>query len=241
MKNKYVMIDGLAFSEESDMEKLKDYASQGWILDDIVGGFFYKLRKDEPQNIVYNLDYQTDINEEYFAIFKEAGWKLVVSVDNYMHIFSAQAGTEPIYSDCESKIDKYSSIRNQTKKGTIYSLIVGIILMILSSISLITIKPMFLIIFALLMIDIIVFVFNFMPYLAYNSRIKQIKKDGKCKNEIISNKSLWKVYAFGGILFLSLGVNDLIKKKYFAIVYIILGAYYIVSGLGCYKKYKKSL
>ncbi len=32
MKNKYVIISGLAFSEESDMEKLKNYASQGWIL-----------------------------------------------------------------------------------------------------------------------------------------------------------------------------------------------------------------
>ena len=40
MKNKYVIINGLAFSEESDMEKLKNYASQGWILEDIVGGFF---------------------------------------------------------------------------------------------------------------------------------------------------------------------------------------------------------
>ena len=87
MKRKYVMIRGLAFSEEDDMEKLKNYASQGWILEDIVWGFFYKLRKDKPQNIVYNLDYQTETNEEYFTMFKEAGWKLVVSIENYMHIF----------------------------------------------------------------------------------------------------------------------------------------------------------
>ncbi|WP_341455854.1 hypothetical protein [Clostridium peptidivorans] len=45
MKNKYVMISGFATSEESDMEKLKKYASQGWILEDIIGGFFYKLKK----------------------------------------------------------------------------------------------------------------------------------------------------------------------------------------------------
>ncbi|MPM60484.1 hypothetical protein SDC9_107335 [bioreactor metagenome] len=81
------MINGLAFSEESDMEKLKDYASQGWILEDIVGGFFYKLRKDRPQNIVYSLDYQLDADGEYFTIFKEAGWKLVLSINKQMHIF----------------------------------------------------------------------------------------------------------------------------------------------------------
>jgi len=112
MKSKYVMISGLAFSEESDMERLKKYASQGWILEDIIGGFFYKLKKDKPQDIVYNLDYQTDANEEYLTIFKEAGWKLVVSVEKQMHIFSAQAGTKPIYSDCESEIDKYTRIGN---------------------------------------------------------------------------------------------------------------------------------
>ncbi len=37
------MINGFAFSEESDMEKLKEYARQGWILEDIVGGFFYNI------------------------------------------------------------------------------------------------------------------------------------------------------------------------------------------------------
>lgn len=29
MKNKYVMIGGFAFSEESDMEKLRNYAKKG--------------------------------------------------------------------------------------------------------------------------------------------------------------------------------------------------------------------
>lgn len=40
MKSKYVMIGGFAFSEESDMEKLRNYAKKGWILERVVGGFF---------------------------------------------------------------------------------------------------------------------------------------------------------------------------------------------------------
>lgn len=242
MKSKYVMISGLAFSEEGDMEKLKNYASQGWILEDIVGGFFYKLRKDKPQNIVYNLDYQTETNEEYFTIFKEAGWKLVVSIENYMHIFSAQAGTKPIYSDCESEIDKYTSIRNRTRKGTLYSLIIAIALMGLLVVSLIVIKPIFLIILGLLIIDIFIFVFNFMPYLAYNSRIKQIKKYGECNSKAIDNKSSWKSYAIAGVLWLAMGIWDLIGKQYFsAVFFIIFGAFFIFSSSAYFKKYKKSL
>ena len=242
MKSKYVMISGLAFSEEGDMEKLKNYASQGWILEDIVGGFFYKLRKDKPQNIVYNLDYQTETNEEYFTMFKEAGWKLVVSIENYMHIFSAQAGTKPIYSDCESEIDKYTSIRNRTRKGTLYSLIIAIVLMGLLVVSAIAIKPIFLIILGLLMIDIVVFDFNFMPYLAYNSRIKQIKKYGKCNSKAINNKTSWKFNAIAGVVWLAIGIWHLIGKLYFSAVFlIVIGVYFIFSSSAYFKKYKKSL
>ncbi|RXI42121.1 DUF2812 domain-containing protein [Clostridium tetani] len=239
MKNKYVMISGLAFSEESDMEKLKNYGKEGWILEDIIGGFFYKLKKDKPQDIVYSVDYQSEADEEYFTIFKEAGWNPVVSLGNQMHIFSAQAGTKPIYSDCESEIDKYISARNQTKKGTFYSLIIAILLIGLLVASLITARPMFLIIFGLLIIDIVVFVFNFMPYLAYNSRIKQIKKYGKRKSEIMYNKNLWKIDAFTGVMFLALGISNLIEKKYFAVFFIILGVFSIISSLNHYKKKDK--
>ncbi|MPQ34225.1 DUF2812 domain-containing protein [Clostridium estertheticum] len=242
MKSKYVMISGLAFSEEGDMEKLKNYANQGWILEDIVGCFFYKLRKDKPQNIVYNLDYQAETNEEYFTIFKDAGWKLVVSIENCMHIFSSQAGTKPIYSDCESEIDKYTSIKNQTKKGTLYSLIIAIALMGLLVVSSIVIKPIFLIILGLLIIDIFIFVFNFMPYLAYNSRIKQIKKYGKCNSKVIDNKSSWKLYAIAGVLWLAIGIWHLIGKLYFsAVFFIIFGVFFIFSSSSYFKKYKKSL
>lgn len=236
------MINGFAFSEESDMKKLKEYARQGWILEDIVGGFFYKLRKDKSQDIIYNLDYQTEANEEYFTIFKEAGWNRIVSLENYMHIFSAQAGTKPIYSDCESEIDKYTSIRNLTRKGTLYSLILAIALIGLLFVSLVAIKPIFLIIVGLLIIDIFVFVFNFMPYLAYNSRIKQIKKDGKCNSKAIDNKSSWILYAISGVLWLAIGIWHLTGKLYFsAVFFIIFGAFFIFSSSAYFKKYKKSL
>lgn len=242
MKNKYVMINGLAFSEESDMAKLNKYASQGWILEDIVGGFFYKLRKDKPQNIVYNLDYQTNTNEEYFTIFKEAGWKLIVSAESCIHIFSAQAGTKPIYSDCESEIDKYTSIRNKMKKGALYSLILAIVLMGLLIVSLITIKPMSLIIFGLLIIDICVFVFNFMPYLAYNTRIKQIKQYGKCNSKTIGNKNTWKFDILAGIVWLAIGTWHLTGELYFsAAFFMIFGSLFIFLSLVHFKNYKKSL
>ncbi|MDD7795369.1 DUF2812 domain-containing protein [Clostridium sp. 'White wine YQ'] len=240
MKSKYVMIEGLAFNEEGDMKRLSEYASQGWILEGIVGGFFYKLKKDKPQNIVYSLDYQTEANEEYFNIFKEAGWNHIISVGKQMHIFSAEEGTKPIYSDRETQIDKYEDVRLRTGKASLYSSIAGILLIGLLIFSFIARLPIFLPILCLLVIDIVIFVFNFMPYVAYNSRIKQIEKDGGDKSEAINNKGLWKLYIFIGIAFLVLGILDLIDKKYLGVLSVAVGGLYIYLSLNHYKKYKKS-
>lgn len=236
MKSKYIMINGLAFSEESDMEKLKEYAKEGWILEGIAGGFFYKLKKDTPQDIVYSLDYQREADEEYFAMFKEAGWKLITSIKGQMHIFMAQAGAKPIYSDCESEIDKYIDVRNQTKKGSIYSLLVAIILISLLIVSAISIRSIFIVVLGLLIIDIWVFTFNFMPYLAFNSRIKKMKNGVKGNGKVIGNKILWKINAILGVMLLGLGILYLFDRKYFAILFMVLGIYGTVSSLSYYKE-----
>lgn len=235
MKNKYVAIGGFAFTEESDMKKLSNYAREGWILDSIVGGFFYKLRKGTPQNIIYTLDYQDNVDEEYFSIFKEAGWNLVVSIGNKMNIFSAPVGTKPIYSDMDTEMEKYKIMKEQTKRGTVYSLLIGVILVISMIVSVIAVKSIFLILLGLFIIDIIVFIFNFMPYLAYNDRVKQL---GKINN---GNKNLWKISMFAGALFIIAGVLNLIKKDYLSLIYISLGIFFIISSFKEYKEYKKYL
>lgn len=235
MKNKYVAIGGFAFTEESDMKKLSNYARKGWILDSIVGGFFYKLRKGTPQNIIYTLDYQDNVDEEYFSIFKEAGWDLVVSIGNKMNIFSAPVGTKPIYSDMDTEMEKYKIMKEQTKRGTVYSLLIGVILVISMIVSVIAVKSIFLILLGLFIIDIIVFIFNFMPYLAYNDRVKQV---GKINN---GNKKLWKISMFAGALFIIAGVLNLIKKDYLSLIYISLGIFFIISSFKEYKEYKKYL
>lgn len=149
----------------------------------------------------------------------------------------------PAFSD-ESDMEKlknYISIRNRAIKVTVYSLIIGIALMGLLVVSVYAIRPMFLFIFGLLIIDIMVLVFNFVTYLSYNSIIKQIKKDGKFKSKAIINKNLWKMHAFIGATYLTLGILYLIEKKNFAVLFIILSVSNISSSLKYYKKYKKSL
>lgn len=238
MKNKYVAIGGFAFTEESDMKKLSNYAREGWILDSIVGGFFYKLRKGTPQNIIYTLDYQDNVDEEYFSIFKEAGWDLVVSIGNKMNIFSAPVGTKPIYSDMDTEIEKYKIMKEQTKRGTVYSLLIGVILVISMIVSVIAVKSIFLILLGLFIIDIIVFIFNFMTYVAYNDKVKQLKKG---RNSTLDNKNLWKIYMFAGALYIIPNVWDLIEGDSPSLIFTTLGILCIILSLIKYKEYKKYL
>lgn len=177
MKNKYVMIRGFAFSESSDMERLSRYAKEGWILEGISRGFFYKLKKGKPQDIEYSLDYQDEATEEYFDLFSEAGWTLVVSICNKTHIFSAPVGTKPIYTEAASEIDKYSSIKDQTKKAAIFFFVAAIVLAGGLKVSSAFMKPAFFVILILFTISVVLFVPSFMTYLALNHRISKLKKN----------------------------------------------------------------
>ncbi|MEC1791036.1 DUF2812 domain-containing protein [Bacillus vallismortis] len=107
-QKKYMMSDGLAFSEEKDMKKLSDMASKGWVLDSFAF-MGYKLRKAEPRKLIYSIDYH-DVGEEslaeYTEMFEAAGWERVCSFHG-MHIFSAEPGTSPIYSDQSTMREKY--------------------------------------------------------------------------------------------------------------------------------------
>lgn len=236
MKNKYVMIGGFAFSEDSDMKKLRDYAKKGWILEGITG-LFYKLRKDKPQDIEYSLDYQDEATKEYFDLFTEAGWRHVVSSGNEVHIFSASVGTKPIYTERASEMEKYLSARNQMKRGSIYSLIALIILAVLSFVSAIFIKPIFIPVFLLLALSIFPFTFTFMPYLAYGSRIKKIRKNRKGSSDVTFK--FWLIWLIASIFFLFEGIYGLTRNWYvFAACFILLGLVYIYLTISDYKKKK---
>ncbi|MCY7961628.1 DUF2812 domain-containing protein [Bacillus inaquosorum] len=105
-QNKYMMSEGLAFSEEKDMKRLSDMASKGWLLDSFAF-MGYKLKKAEPRKLIYSIDYHdVESLEEYTEMFEAAGWEHVCS-SHGMHIFSAEPGTSPIYSDQSTMREKY--------------------------------------------------------------------------------------------------------------------------------------
>lgn len=171
-KVKYVSNNGLAFYEESEMKKLSDYAKKGWILERFAG-LGYRLRKGEPQDIVYSLDYQKGADEEYFAIFEAAGWSYVCSEGNEMHIFSAPKGTKPIYTDRLTTVEKYERAKVQMGKAALPLLIATIVFWLLSGSNGGSIGIFFQV---LGLMSLIILVFPGLPYLSYQYKLFKLRK-----------------------------------------------------------------
>lgn len=126
-----MMSAGLAFLEESDMERLRKNSLRGWHLKKF-SFLGYRLEKGEPKDLIYTIDYhlvtETD-KEEYFHMFTLAGWEHVCSEYN-MHIFKAPIGTKPIYSDTDTKKEKYIRLSKFWRNASLLSLILLIISML---------------------------------------------------------------------------------------------------------------
>lgn len=173
---KYIMSGGLAFTEEKDMKKLSDYAKRGWLLE----GFAplgYRLRRGEPQNLIYSLDYQMNVDEDYDLIFEDAGWTRVCSAGGGLHIFRATAGTPPIYTDKTTLIDKYErekKVMGNTALPLLIALILFILVRIMSSNGWLP-EIVGDISFFLGLASLVTLVFSGLPYIAYSYKLNKLR------------------------------------------------------------------
>lgn len=177
MKNtKYVMMGGFAFSENSDMEKLKRFAKEGWIIDGVsLPILSYRLKKGKPQNLDFAVDYQSGVDEDYFSLFESAGWRHEATIGDEIHIFSAPEGTKPIYTDKTSEIDKLKTIGDKFKYPSMYSMILLAIMIVINIFA----PQEGMLHYGIIGITILVItasIFTGMPYIGYQYRLKNIKR-----------------------------------------------------------------
>lgn len=99
------------------MKKLSRYAAKGWLLDSFAF-MGYSLRRGEPQQLTYCIDYNAvspDELESYLGLFEASGWTRVCTSQNTIHIFSAPPGTKPIYTDSDTRKEKYKQSTKMLK------------------------------------------------------------------------------------------------------------------------------
>lgn len=71
--------------------------------------FTYYFEENKEQSFVYQVDFQ-EATEEYFDLYKDAGWEYVSSSSNAFHYFRTDkqnAKKNPIYTDTESMKNLY--------------------------------------------------------------------------------------------------------------------------------------
>ncbi len=174
-KTKYILSGGTAFAEKEDLQKLSDYAKKGWLLDRFAF-LGYTLKKGKPQELQYSLDFQEHADDEYFLLFKEAGWQHVCSTGNAMHIFSALPGTKPIYSDVETIVDRYKREKHSVGKAALSILVAMVFLLLFDVMSLYGWLPKAVgtITEILVATLTVLLVFPGLPYLAYQRKLKKL-------------------------------------------------------------------
>lgn len=108
---KYIVSEGLAFGEETDMKKLQLKSKEGWHLEKFAF-MGYTLKKGEPAEYIYDIDYrklEDAEQDEYINLFSESGWTHVLS-DHGTHIFRAAPGTKPIFTDMGTIAEKHKNL-----------------------------------------------------------------------------------------------------------------------------------
>lgn len=126
--HRYITSQGTAFAEKKEMLKMGELAQQGWQLESFAF-LGYRLRKAEPQDLIYEMDYhvvrKADM-KNYVDTFTAAGWSHVCSAGS-IHVFSARPGTTPIYSDRNTSYEKYNRITRSAGMVTLIFAILAVV------------------------------------------------------------------------------------------------------------------
>jgi len=176
-QTKYIWGRGLAFKEQQDMDRLSEYVKEGWLLEKL-GIFRYELKKGEPQNIEYSVDYQKDVDDDYFAYFKAGGWSHVCSAANEIHVFHVPEETTPIYTDKKSLIENYAGEKKKAGKIALPVLMVILLLILLAVLGNIGWVPAIASNISLILgyIVLLPLIFTGIPYIGYSIKLRQLRK-----------------------------------------------------------------
>ena len=73
------------FNHEDEQEYLNDMHRHGWKLIKIGGIGMYHFKECDPEDVVYQLDYNLKKNREYFQMFEDCGWEYLFDFAQYSY------------------------------------------------------------------------------------------------------------------------------------------------------------
>ena len=121
------------FQYEQEQEYLRDMHKHGWKLSKIGGIGMYHFEECEPEDVVYQLDYNQEGRknpEEYYAMFSDCGWEHLFDFAQYSYFRKRKVemeGDEEIFCDEQSKQD----MMDRVYKGRLVPLLIIFIMCLL--------------------------------------------------------------------------------------------------------------
>ena len=118
---------------KKEQEYLRKQHKRGWKFTKVNFGICYHFEKCEPEDVVYQLDYNPDgiaNKDEYVQMFRDCGWEYLQDFCGYSYFrkpASEMHGHEEIFCDDASRIDMMKRIF----KGSIIPLLYVFFLIIL--------------------------------------------------------------------------------------------------------------
>jgi hypothetical protein len=103
-----------AWADDKEENWLGEMSRQGWHFQRYTPVGFYRFSPGEPLDYTYRLDFINSkiAHEEYVQLFKDAGWEYLGSTSGwqYFRTLNNDGTTPEIFSDAESKIQKYQRL-----------------------------------------------------------------------------------------------------------------------------------
>lgn len=100
-----------AWEDEKEEAWLRNMSLEGWHLASVGFPAWYTFQQGAPVSYAYRLDYipQKRKNDDYYQLFRDAGWKYLGELNNWQYFRKEVTGSElpEIYTDVESKVQKY--------------------------------------------------------------------------------------------------------------------------------------
>lgn len=111
---------------EKEQEYLRTMYKRGWKLVRITGIGVYHFEKCEPQDVIYQLDYNKESlehKEEYVKMFEDCGWEYLQDFVGYSYFrkpASETSGAEEIFCDDSSRLQ----MMDRVFKGRVLPLVI---------------------------------------------------------------------------------------------------------------------
>ena len=100
------MSSGPAFTPEKDLARFEDTARRGQRLTGFsLAAHGWRFEDAEPEDVVFDMSYETDPDDHHFDLFRAAGWTPALTY-GHIRLLKAAPGTTPVHTGTESRLEE---------------------------------------------------------------------------------------------------------------------------------------